>query len=58
MSRFGKEHYSQTKEFIERTTNTCHEHFGVYHPMHSKNIKDKILNIFREKYGSDNPLSV
>lgn len=53
LRRYGKEHYSQTKECKEHKKQVCMEHYGVENPSQSQLIQNKKKETNRKKFGTD-----
>lgn len=51
--RYGDENYNN----IQRARKTCLERYGAENPFASKEIRDKIVEKYKQRYGYDNPSS-
>lgn len=56
LKKYGKKHFSQTQEFIEKYKSTCIERYGVDSPTKLKSVKDKMEETCMERYGVRSPL--
>lgn len=56
ITRFGKEWYTQTNEWVNRVHNTSLKRYGVSHPMKLDEIKEKQRKTIYEHYGVYSPM--
>ena len=54
--KYGKDYYTETKEFKTKTKKTLMEKYGVDNPMKVKEFHNKLINKCRKKHGTDYPI--
>lgn len=56
--KFGKEHYTQTTEYVDKCKITCLNKYNVEYYMQSIDFKEKSKKTYLKKYGVDHPMKL